>query len=93
MGAPPDPDALLARLTAAIVPAKARVATQPLSEVITDPAIREIVADATDQMLAMLHDCVTTWLVKVEARGASPGPGARRSDHLPRSGALELLSE
>ncbi|MEE1939451.1 TetR family transcriptional regulator [Streptomyces sp. TRM 70361] len=63
---PPDPDELLARLVAAIDPAAARVGVQTWGEATTDPAIREVVVDMTDRMRAMLHDCVTAWLVKVE---------------------------
>jgi AcrR family transcriptional regulator len=63
---PPGPDELLARLTAAIDPAAARVGVQTWGEGTTNPAIREIVVDMTNRMRAMLHDCVTAWLVKVE---------------------------
>jgi AcrR family transcriptional regulator len=63
---PPDPDELLSRLIAAIDPAEARVGIQTWGEATTDPIIRDIVVDATDRMRAMLHDCVTAWLVKVE---------------------------
>ncbi|WP_158239559.1 TetR/AcrR family transcriptional regulator [Streptomyces carminius] len=62
---PPDPDELLARLVAAIDPVAARVGVQTWGEATTDPAIREVVADMTERMRAMLHDCVTAWLVKV----------------------------
>jgi AcrR family transcriptional regulator len=64
--APPGPDELLSRLIAAIDPAEARVGVQTWAESTTDPAIRGIVVDMTDRMRAMLHDCVTAWLVKVE---------------------------
>lgn len=64
--APPGPDELLSRLIAAIDPAEARVGVQTWGESTTDPAIRNIVVDMTDRMRAMLHDCVTAWLVKVE---------------------------
>ncbi|MFF5588124.1 TetR/AcrR family transcriptional regulator [Streptomyces hygroscopicus] len=64
--APPSPDELLSRLIAAIDPAEARVGVQTWGEATTDPAIRDIVVDMTDRMRAMLHDCVTAWLVKVE---------------------------
>ncbi|MBP0460238.1 TetR/AcrR family transcriptional regulator [Streptomyces montanisoli] len=64
--APPSPDELLSRLIAAIDPAEARVGVQTWGESTTDPAIRDIVADTTDRMRAMVHDCVTAWLVKVE---------------------------
>ncbi|MBY8881100.1 TetR/AcrR family transcriptional regulator [Actinacidiphila acidipaludis] len=63
---PPDPDELLSRLTAAIDPVQARVAVQTWSEATTDPAVHDIVVDATDRVRAMLHDCITAWLVKVE---------------------------
>ncbi|MEU3496490.1 TetR family transcriptional regulator [Kitasatospora cineracea] len=63
---PPGPDELLSRLTAAIDPAEARVGVQTWSEATTDPAVRDIIVDATDRMRTMLHDCVTAWLVKVE---------------------------
>jgi AcrR family transcriptional regulator len=69
-GTPPGPDELLARLVAAIDPVAARVGVQTWSESITDPAIRDIVVDATDRMRAMLHDCVTAWLVKTEHQEA-----------------------
>ncbi|MFF6991343.1 TetR family transcriptional regulator [Streptomyces sp. NPDC010273] len=64
--APPDPDELLSRLIAAIDPAEARVGVQTWGEATTNPAIRDIVVDMTDRMRAMLHDCVTARLVKVE---------------------------
>ena len=63
---PPGPDELLSRLIAAIDPAEARVGVQTWGEATTDPAVRDIVVDMTDRMRAMLHDCVTAWLVKVE---------------------------
>ncbi|MEW9552547.1 TetR/AcrR family transcriptional regulator [Nonomuraea sp. NPDC050783] len=63
---PPAPDELLARLVAAIDPAKARVGVQTWGEATTDPAVHDIVVDMTCRMRAMLHDCVTAWLVKVE---------------------------
>jgi AcrR family transcriptional regulator len=63
---PPDPDELLARLIADIDPAAARVGVQTWGEATTDPAIRALVLDMTDRMRALLHDCVTAWLVKVE---------------------------
>lgn len=63
---PPNPDELLSRLVAAIDPAAARVGVQTWSEATTDPVIRDIVVDMTDRMRAMLRDCVTAWLVKVE---------------------------
>lgn len=63
---PPDPDELLARLVAAKDPAAARVAIQTWGEATTDPAVRAIVVDMIDQTRAMLHDCVTAWLVKAE---------------------------
>lgn len=63
---PPGPDELLARLIAAIDPAEARVGVQTWGEATTDPVIHGIVVDMIDQMRAMLLDCVTAWLVKVE---------------------------
>jgi AcrR family transcriptional regulator len=63
---PPDPDELLARLVAGKDPAAARVAVQTWGEATTDPAIRAIVIDMIDRQRAMMHDCVTAWLVKVE---------------------------
>ncbi|MFG2366830.1 TetR/AcrR family transcriptional regulator [Streptomyces mirabilis] len=63
---PPDPEELLARLIAAIDAVDARVGVQTWGEATTDPAIRDIVVDMTDRMRALLHDCVTAWLVKVE---------------------------
>ncbi|NRN70659.1 HTH-type transcriptional regulator TtgR [Kibdelosporangium sp. 4NS15] len=63
---PPDPDELLARLIANINPVEARVGVQTWGEATTDPVIRGVVVDMIDRMRAMLHDCVTAWLVKVE---------------------------
>ncbi|MFC8537501.1 TetR/AcrR family transcriptional regulator [Streptomyces sp. NPDC057249] len=63
---PPGPDELLSRLIAAIDPAEARVGVQTWGEATTNPAVHHIVVDMTDRMRAMLHDCVTAWLVKVE---------------------------
>jgi AcrR family transcriptional regulator len=63
---PPDPDELLALLIADIDPVEARVGVQTWGEATTDPVIRGIVVDMIDRMRAMLHDCVTAWLVKVE---------------------------
>ncbi|MFC5666023.1 TetR/AcrR family transcriptional regulator [Kitasatospora misakiensis] len=63
---PPDPDELLARLVAAINPAEARVGVQTWGEATTNPAIHAIVVDMIDRMRAMVRDCVTAWLVKVE---------------------------
>ncbi|WP_157876165.1 TetR/AcrR family transcriptional regulator [Streptacidiphilus griseoplanus] len=63
---PPDPDELLSLLIAAIDPAEARVGVQTWGEATTDPAVRDIVVDMTDRMRAMLHDCVTAWLVKTQ---------------------------
>lgn len=63
---PPDPDELLARLIAAIDPVEARVGVQTWGEATTNPAIRGIVVDTIDRMRAMVHDCVTAHLVKVE---------------------------
>lgn len=61
---PPDPDELLARLTAAIDPAEARVGVQSWGEATTNPALRDIFTEVTGRVRAMLHDCVTAWLVK-----------------------------
>jgi AcrR family transcriptional regulator len=69
---PPDPDELLSRLTAAIDPVQARVGVQTWSEATTDPDVHDIVVDATERMRAMLHDCVTAWLVKVEHHEPAP---------------------
>lgn len=69
---PPDPDELLSRLTAAIDPVHARVGVQTWGEATTDPEVHAIVVDATERMRAMLHDCVTAWLVKVEHREPAP---------------------
>jgi AcrR family transcriptional regulator len=77
--APPDPDELLARLVAAIDPAEARVGVQTWSEATTDPAVHRIVVDMTERMRAMLHDCVTAWLVKV----GHHGPAAARERAAP----------
>jgi AcrR family transcriptional regulator len=63
---PPDPDELLARLIANIDPVGARVGVQTWAEATTDPVIRGIVVDMIDRLRAMLQDCVTAWLVKVE---------------------------
>ncbi|MBS2966266.1 TetR/AcrR family transcriptional regulator [Actinocrinis puniceicyclus] len=65
---PPDPDELLARLVASKDPATARVAVQIWGEATIDPAVRAIVLDMIDQTRAMLHDCVTAWLVKTGHR-------------------------
>lgn len=64
--APPDPDELLALLIGGIDLVKARVAVQIWGEATTDPAMCRVVVDMIDQMRAMLHDCVTARLVKVE---------------------------
>jgi AcrR family transcriptional regulator len=63
---PPDPDELLDCLVAAIDPDEARVGVQTWGEATTNPDIRDIVVDMTGRMRAMLHDCVTAWLVKAE---------------------------
>jgi hypothetical protein len=39
---------------------------QTWGEATTDPVICGIVVDMIDRMRAMLYDCVTAWLVKVE---------------------------
>jgi AcrR family transcriptional regulator len=81
--APPGPDELLARMIAAIDPAEARVGVQTWGEATTNPDIRDIVVDMVDRMRALLHDCVTAWLVKVErqepaAAGEQATPIAER---------------
>ena len=63
---PPDPDELLARLVAGKDPAAARVAVQMWGEATTDPVIRAIVVDMIDQTRAMMRECVTAWLVKIQ---------------------------
>jgi AcrR family transcriptional regulator len=63
---PPDPDELLARLIAGIDPVHARFGVQTWAEATTDPVIGGIVVDMIDRIRAMLHDCVTAWLVRVE---------------------------
>ncbi|MFF4341969.1 TetR/AcrR family transcriptional regulator [Kitasatospora sp. NPDC001540] len=90
---PPDPEELLARLTAAIDPVHARVGVQTWSEATTDPAVRAVVVDATDRMRAMLHDCVTAWLVKVEHHEPAPARelAAPIAHHLMARYQAELL--
>ena len=80
---PPDPDELLARMTAAIDPVQARFGVQIWAEATTDPAIGRIVADMLDRLRSMVHDCTTAWLVKVQGRdpaaaGEQAAPIARR---------------
>jgi AcrR family transcriptional regulator len=75
--APPDPDELLARLVAGKDPAAARVAVQTWGEATTDPAIRAIVLDMMQRTRAMLRECVTAWLVKVEHH--DPADAAERA--------------
>ena len=65
---PPGPDELLARMTAAIDPVAARFGVQIWGEATTDPVIGGIVVDMIDRLRAMVRDCVTAWLVKVEGR-------------------------
>ncbi len=84
---PPDPDELFARLVAAIDPAEARVGAQTWGEATTNPDIRDIVVDMTDRMRAMLHDCVTAWLVKVERHE----PAAAREQAAPIAHRLMAL--
>jgi AcrR family transcriptional regulator len=74
---PPDPDELLSRLVAGKDPAAARVAVQTWGEATTDPAVRAIVVDMIDQTRAMLHDCVTAWLIRVE--GHEPAEAGKRA--------------
>lgn len=63
---PPDPDELLNRLIGRIDATEARVGVQIWGEATTNPVIRGIVVDMIDREHAMLLDCVTAWLVKVE---------------------------
>lgn len=63
---PPDPGELLRRLVAAIDPVEARVGVQVWGEATTDVVMGEIVLDMTERMRAMVHECVTAWLVKAE---------------------------
>jgi AcrR family transcriptional regulator len=88
---PPDPDELLARLIAAIDPAKARVGVQTWGEATTNPAIRDIVVDMTDRMRALLHDCVTAWLVKVGHHG--PAEARERATPIAHRVAALYLAE
>jgi AcrR family transcriptional regulator len=74
---PPAPDEVLARLIAAIDPLRARLAVQTWGEATTNPAVRDIVVEMTTRMRAMLHDCVTAWLVKVE--GHEPAEARERA--------------
>ena len=80
---PPGPDELLANMIAAIDPAGARFGVQIWGEATTDPVIGGIVVDMIDRLRAMVCDCVTAWLVKVEGRdpadaGEQSAPIARR---------------
>jgi AcrR family transcriptional regulator len=63
---PPDPDELLVRLVEGKDPAAARVAVQTWGEATVDPEVRAVVVDMIERMRAMLHDCVTAWLVKAQ---------------------------
>ncbi len=65
---PPDPDELLARMVCVIDPVEARFGVQIWGEATTDHAIGVIVVDMIDRLRAMVHDCVTAWLIKVEGR-------------------------
>jgi AcrR family transcriptional regulator len=84
---PPGPDELLARLVAGKNPAAARVAVQIWGEATTDPAIRAIVVDMIGQTRAMLRDCVTAWLVKVERQE----PAVARARALPIAERVSAL--
>jgi AcrR family transcriptional regulator len=84
---PPGPDELLARLVASKDPAAARVAVQTWGEATTDPAIRAIVVDMIGQTRAMLRDCVTAWLVKVERQE----PAVARERALPIAERVSAL--
>ena len=75
--APPHPDELITRLIAGIEPDGARVGVQTWGEATTDPVIRGIVTDMIDRWQAMLRDCVTAWLVKVEQH--EPAEAAERA--------------
>lgn len=88
---PPDPDELLARLVDAIDVVEARVGVQTWGEATTDPVIRGIVADTIDQMRAMLLDCVTAWLVKVEHR--EPAEARERATPIARRVMALYLAE
>jgi len=65
---PPDPDELLTRLADAITPDKARVAVQTWGQATTDPELRDIAVAMFDRMRELLHDYLTSWLVKTEDR-------------------------
>ncbi|GAB3432594.1 TetR/AcrR family transcriptional regulator [Flindersiella endophytica] len=65
---PPGPDDLLARLSAAITPEMARVAVQTWGEATTDPALRDLVLAMSAGMRELLHDYLTSWLVRTEGR-------------------------
>jgi AcrR family transcriptional regulator len=84
---PPNPDDLLARLLAAKDPAAARVAVQTWGEATTDPAIRAIVVDMIDQLRAMVQECVTAWLHKVEGRD----PAAAAEQAVPVASRISAL--
>ncbi|KPI20212.1 transcriptional regulator, TetR family [Actinobacteria bacterium OK006] len=88
---PPDPEELLARLIAAIDAVDARVGVQTWGEATTDPAIRDIVVDMTDRMRALLHDCVTAWLVKVEHY--EPAEARERASPIARRISAQYLAE
>jgi AcrR family transcriptional regulator len=65
---PPGPDELLARLAGALTAEKARVAVQTWGEATTDPALRDTVIAMFDGMRELLHDYLTSWLVRTENR-------------------------
>ncbi|MFE4631683.1 hypothetical protein, partial [Streptomyces mirabilis] len=60
-------------------------------EATTDPAIRDIVVDMTDRMRALLHDCVTSWLVKVEHH--EPAEARERATPIAHRISAQYLAE
>jgi hypothetical protein len=76
---PPSPDELLNRLIGRIDATEARVGVQIWGAATTNPVIRSIVVDMIDREHAMLLDCVTAWLVKVEHQE----PAAARGHAVP----------
>jgi AcrR family transcriptional regulator len=65
---PPGPDDLLARLTDAITPEKARVSVQTWGEATTDSALRDLVMAMFEGLRELLHGYLTSWLVNTENR-------------------------
>jgi AcrR family transcriptional regulator len=88
---PPGPGELLSRLIDGIDVTEARVGVQTWGEATTDPVIRGIVADTIDQMRAMLHDCVTAWLVKTEHQ--EPAGAGERAAPIARQVLALYLAE